>query len=185
MINLFCMGDSLTYGFYPYFLKQIIRAEKKDINILNLGIKGYNSGQYLQFLKKNIDFLPEYDKRYSVLLLGTNDIRLGLKFTLCKNYEKNMEKIINLLKAHNFIILMSMIPPITKPVFPYYTSFSINRIRSCINPFIVKISHKYQLPLIDNYNYMMDQNFPDGVHPDMRGYKKMAENCFKVLWRSI
>lgn len=182
MRNIFCMGDSLTSAFYPYYLKKQIRAENKiRTDIINLGIPGINSTGYLSFLKANIYYWSSLSGKISLLLLGTNDIRLGFKFTNCRKFNENMEKIIELLKKNGFEIILSLIPPVTRTVFPYYTSFSIRRINSCINPAISILSKKYKIPAVDNYKGMSGQVFADGVHPELSGYRKMAENWHEVL----
>ncbi len=184
-LNIYCLGDSLTSGYYPYFLKGMLDRDNIPSRIYNMGIPGYNTSLYLRFLKKAVDAWLDHKNRISLLMLGTNDIRIGFKYRLCRNYRRNMETIINLLKARDFRIIISLIPPVTGRVFPQYTMHSIKRIGSCINPVIKMLAEKYGFPLADNYKGMSGQVFLDRVHPGIRGYEKMAENWYMVLRKEI
>ncbi len=179
------MGDSLTYGFYPYFLKSRLKTHKGRIKVINLGIQGFNSGMYLNYLKKNLSLITSHNENISLLMLGTNDIRLGLKYTLCRKYKKNMESIIKMLLDRNFKIILSLVPPVTRTVFPYYLKSCIKRLDLCINQIIPYLSDEYVLPLADNYKSMIGQNFPDGIHPDLKGYKQMADTWYQELKKII
>ncbi|MBM3247604.1 hypothetical protein FJZ17_03655 [Candidatus Pacearchaeota archaeon] len=77
--NIVCIGDSFTYGIgapkqysYPNQLKNLLNTiyPNSHINVINLGISGYNSSQCIKYLKEKFDF---YNPKIVIILAGMNN----------------------------------------------------------------------------------------------------------------
>jgi len=189
---ILCMGDSLTANGYPYWLQKKVRENNIKATVINRGINGHTSGEYLHYLKRS-NSLKEIDPDIVLLQLGTNDIRIDADHTPTDHFIKNMNQIIMEIslyhhsKGKKLKILISTITPIND--IRHISTFnheSIRRVKDEINPAIEEIAKRWRLILVDNYRLFLDHMdlVPD-VHLSEEGYMRMAENWFKYLKMAI
>lgn len=187
-IIIFCAGDSITEAAYPHYLRMIFNKEGLRAKVLNYGRKGYNSGEYLNFLEKNEESLKAEHPDYILLQLGTNDARLDGDFTPPLLFKANMKRIIEIFqtfknrRGKETIMLLANVPPIPEESpYPFSSDSSI-RVRDEINPVIKDICEEERILMVDNYSLFLNSPslLPD-VHPNQEGYKALAKNWYQSL----
>ena len=185
---ILCAGDSITEYGYPPFLKTLCRREGIRTRVLNRGKSGNTSGEYLKFLKNNLEEMAASRPDFICLQLGTNDVRTDHDHTSSEAFFASMKEIVRLFR--NFRtrsgktpqILLSTIPPIPEGT-PYpFAPESAERIEQEINPLIRKLAQEEKLILVDNFSILFDSPdlLPD-VHPSDAGYEALARNWFSAL----
>lgn len=193
-IVILCAGDSLTAKAYPHFLQRLLNADGIAAKVVNYGVSGNTSKEYLEYLRDPIrEEALQWDRPDFILLqLGTNDVRADGDFVPVDQFVENMREILNYFRrfitrtADPSQIVLAEIPPIPDDTpFPFSPE-SGRRVREEINPAIRELAREFQVPLVDNYNLYM--NRPDllpGVHPTRDGFRKMAENWHIVVKRLL
>jgi len=191
-IKIVGLGDSTTAG-TPGFLSPLesppngVGDEKsqysywlmrghKDWNVLNRGVNGERSDQILGRFAR--DVLQE-EPRIVVVLAGVNDIYQG--------FEANFT-IQNLSKMYS-MSLQAGIVPISCTILPYN---NMGRkeilVRKELNGWIESEATRLKIPFSDAAVAVSDPHnsdrltgSPDGHHPDVAGYRKMADAIGKTL----
>jgi len=183
---ILCVGDSLTASSYPEWLQSKCDKSKKDIIVINKGVKGHTSKEYLMYIERQ-NILKACDPDIILLQLGTNDVRIDADNTPTNKFVENMNLIIQKMivyqnsKGRKPKILISSIPPI-KTTCSTFSQDSIRRVKGEINPAIERLAEKWNLFFVDNYTLFVDnaELLPD-IHPNEKGYEAMAENWYKAL----
>jgi lysophospholipase L1-like esterase len=183
---ILCAGDSLTAGSYPEWLQSKCDEEKRDIIVINKGVKGHTSREYLIYMEQQ-KILKACDPDIILLQLGTNDVRIDADNTPTSQFIEHMNLIIKKMivyqnsKGKTPAILISSIPPITT-TSPTFNKDSVRRVEHEINPVIKRLAEKWNLLFVDNYQLFIEnpELLPD-IHPNEKGYKAMAENWYKAL----
>ena len=187
---ILCIGDSITAGSYPKRLQINLNKAGIPAKVLNCGMSGYTSGDYLRFMR-SFPLFKMVEPDIILLQLGTNDVRTDFAHTETAQFVENMKNIVNLIREELYrrappLVLISTILPI-KPAPFVFTERSARRVVEEINPAIREISDKLDIPLVDNF--ALFKNHPewlaDGVHPNERGYQAMADNWSAVLTEVI
>lgn len=185
---ILCLGDSLTADGYPKQLKQLISKSPIKAKVINKGIRGHTSGEYLHFLKRS-KMLEEIEPDIILLQLGTNDVRVDADHTPVSRFIQNMEGILKEIhsrpfaKKKTFRLLIATIPPLNDIAkLSTFDQDSLRRVQEEINPAIKKIAEKWKLILVDNYALFLNKKewIPD-VHPTVKGYGLMAENWLNAI----
>lgn len=172
-----CVGDSITRMGYPEYLQDLLGS---DYVVGNFGIdaatasRTYGHGiSYWEtpHFQKAKAFSPDI----VTIQLGTNDSRdmnWPLSSTLFKQDYIDLIEVFATLPTKPQIILCS-------PPKAFAAPFEINDrvIYEEIIPIIKKVALSEELPVMDNYNGMMDSKplLYDGVHPTKAGSVKLAE----------
>lgn len=184
-----CAGDSITAEAYPEYLQEKLTQAGIRIKVVNKGVKGNTSGEYLKYLKSHA-VLQEVNPHIVLLQLGTNDVRIDGDHTRTDQFVNNLNQIIDLIQNYTGPdgqqprILLATVPPLViddnhRLVF---NQDSQRRIVEEINPAIVKIAKSRGLALLDLYQLFQEHpEFLPGVHPTQEGYKAMAEAWFNQL----
>ena len=178
-LTILCMGDSITARGYPEALaKRLAEKGFRKVCVRNLGRSGDTSGEYLAYLTAH----PEVLKGRADLVLiqlGTNDLRIDHDHTDTRTFEKNMEKIVGLIRARHpgARIFIATIPPVLKDVPGYFDWTSRARVAGEINPFIARLARRLGCVRVDVYDAF--KGHPewfdaDGIHPNERGTRELA-----------
>lgn len=186
-IIVLCAGDSITAASYPDYLQQKFNNLRDDVLIINKGIPGNTSGEYLRFLKSS-KILDETNPDFVLLQLGTNDVRIDSDHTSVSDFYKNMQEIINIMQSHrnprgnHSFVLLATIPPVVVNVPFRFNDDSKRRVVEEINPAIISLAKEKGIPVLNNYKLFRDNPawLPE-IHPNDEGYRAMADNWFNFL----
>lgn len=185
-VIVFCAGDSITAAAYPHFLQRLLNRDGFPARVLNYGRSGNTSGEYLDFMVKNMERLIAERPDFILLQLGTNDLRTDLDFTSTERFRDNLKNILAAFRKFRNrsgripSILLSTIPPVpTSGPFPFDAE-SLRRVEAEINPTIRALAAEEGILLVDNHGLFSRRPdlLPD-VHPSREGYRLLAEN-----WRA-
>jgi acyl-CoA thioesterase I len=182
VIKIVCIGDSITEGYglanqsktaYPAVLDSILGM---DYDVLNSGRSAttlQKEGNFPFWICKEFSNVFEYKPNIVTIMLGTNDTKPenwnAIRFET--NYQALIDTL-NTIKSKPQIYLVLPVPV-------YQTNWGINdsTVNAGIMPIIKKLAEKNKLKVIDLYHTMQNQpvNFPDGIHPNEKAEKMMAE----------
>ncbi len=174
--KILVLGDSLTEGHnlnesasFPSQLEVLIKSKGFNYEVINGGVSGSTTASGLSRLTWFLKAKP----KLIIVALGAND---GLRGVKLSDSKKNLEEIIK--KGQNSgakIILAGMqIPP---NYGPEYTA----QFKTLFNDLSKK--HKTELIpfLLKNVAGQKDLNLEDGIHPNKKGYKIIAETVFNSI----
>lgn len=171
-------GDSLTAGYgleqgeaFPAILQQKIDSLNLDYKVINAGL----SGETTSGGKNRIDWVLNQNVDVFVLELGAND---GLRGIPLQETRNNLQEIIDYVRAENpdiKIILTGMqIPPNMGQ--EYTAEFK------SIFPELAEKNDVYLIPfLLKDVAGIPELNQQDGIHPNAKAQKILAENVWEVL----
>lgn len=172
------LGDSITAGLgvgennaYPQIVQQMADSMGWNVDVINAGLSGETSAGGL----RRVDWLMRRRIDVMILELGGND---GLRGIDPESTKKNLQAIIDTVRAHNpgvKIILAGMqVPPNLGQ--QYTTEFKD------IYPELAKTNHTLLIPFIlKGVGGVPSLNQGDGIHPNIKGHKIVAQNVWEVL----
>jgi acyl-CoA thioesterase I len=185
-VKIVALGDSTTAG-TPGFLSPLeappngagniesqyaywMMEKHGNWDVLNRGVNGERSDEILRrFARDVIAERPEI----AIILAGVNDIYQG--FSLDSTRQN--------LSAMYLGAIREKIAPVACTVLPYNTMGKREvESRSSLNGWIIKESGRLGISFCDTsasvanpQNPNMLRGSPDGIHPDVEGYRRMAE----------
>ncbi len=171
------VGDSLTEGYgvakesaYPNLLPALFKERmEKEVVIVNGSVSGSTtasaSSRFRWFLRSKPDIL--------VLALGAND---GLRGLSLPESQKNLEDVILLAKAEKMkIVLAGMLMP------PNYGDDYRKQFETLFKDLVKKHELIFIPFLLEGVAGVKELNQADGIHPNEKGHKIMAETVYKIL----
>ena len=193
-VRVACIGNSITDGFgidmasqrgYPAQLQQLLG---NDYHVKNFGVSGrtmLNKGDlpYQNELawRDALAFRPDI----VIIKLGTNDSKPE-NWQYNKGFNDDLQQMVDALQANKNnprIILCTPIPAF-KPTWNINDSVIVHG----ITPIINKVAKKNKLQVIDLHTLYAndgDKMIADGIHPDARGARRMAEIIAEQLKKEI
>jgi acyl-CoA thioesterase I len=179
-VKIAILGDSLTAGFgvrpeeaIPAQLEAALKAEGRDVTVLNHGVSGDTSAGGLD----RVDWMLG-DKPDIVLIeLGANDALRGTDPAVT---ERNLSAIIEKLKTAGVTIwLAGMVAP---------RNFGEAYVQA-FDPLYRRLADKYQVPL---YPFILDGvaqnpslNQADGLHPNPEGVKVIVQHLLPFVNKNL
>lgn len=172
--TLLFLGDSLTEGHgvapeqtYPEILAQMIKSNnQKEVKILN----GSESGSTSKSGMARLNWYTKVKVDYVIIALGANDGLRGMKPDVTK---KNLEDLIKESKKRNLkTILFGMKMP------PNYGPGHTERFAAIFKELAKEQSVPFFPFLLEGIAANKEYNQPDGIHPNEKGHKKMAQNVY-------
>jgi acyl-CoA thioesterase I len=159
-------GDSLTFGTgaseaesYPIVLGQLIARK-----VIRAGVPGEVTEGGLARLQEVID---EHKPRLMIVCLGGNDMLRKLDETQTRN---NLRTIIQTIKAQGIAVVLMGVP---KPALV-----------TSAPPFYEDIAKEFGIPyegkIVTDVLYQAGQK-SDAIHPNAKGYRRMAEALAALL----
>jgi len=159
-------GDSLTYGTgarenesYPAVLAQLI--ERK---VIRAGVPGEVTEQGLARLQEVID---EHRPALMIVCLGGNDM---LRHAADAQIQANLREIIKTIRGQGISVMLVGVP---KPAL--VTSAA---------PFYAEVATEFGIPyegaIVTDVLYQRDLK-SDPIHPNAKGYRRMAEAIARLL----
>lgn len=183
-MRIACIGNSITYGFgidsveqnsYPAQLQQILG---KGYDVRNFGVSSrtlLNKGDFPYQREKAWRDALAFQPDIAIVKLGTNDSKPE-NWQYHKDFKHDLKQLLKVLKEKGGkprIILCTPIPAF-KPTWNINDSVIVNGIIPIIN----KIARKKRLQVIDLHTLYAndgDKMLDDGIHPDKRGARRLAE----------
>ena len=171
------IGDSLTEGYgvsqsaaYPNQLEKIFLENKLPFKVFNAGSSGSTSAS----LKKRLLWHIKNKPKYLMIALGAND---GLRGIPVKQTYNNLKQAIEFSKDKNInIILAGMKMPINYGK-KYRNEFEETYSRlSKEHPEVIFIPF-----LLKGVGGVKELNLSDGIHPNEKGHKKIAEHVYQSI----
>ncbi len=166
------LGDSLTSGWklpaaqaYPAVLGQLLRDKGRPVRILNAGVSAETAAEAARRLPAVLGQRPDV----LVVALGINDGFRGLPLG---DTERALRQIMEGARAAKArVILVGMRIPAEIHGEEYARSFGN------IYP---RLAAEYRVPLVpfllEGVAGRRDLNFPDVIHPNAAGHRRLAEN---------
>lgn len=205
-IRVACIGNSITYGHgiqdrkndtYPAQLQRLLG---EDYEVVNFGVSGTTAqreGDFPWTTTKEYTAAKEFQPQIAVIKLGTNDSK-PQNWVGAERFISNLETLaeeFEQLNSHPTII-------IALPAKAYEVRWNIHDdiIAQQEIPAIRKMAKKHHWQLIDLYKATsnMQENFPDGIHPNVAGAGiiakevmnavknikiKVKKNAYKLDWK--
>jgi lysophospholipase L1-like esterase len=184
---VFCAGDSITAASYPKYLKQLLARDGLRVQVINAGVKGDSTAEYIRFLERS-QIIERSCPSWVLLQLGTNDLRIDGHATTTGQFRKNLETILERFlrcrqrDGSSPQVILATIPPIPKEVRWRFDAGSRARVEAEINPAIRDIARRRGLILADHYAIFSARPdlLPD-IHPSEQGYRVLAEAWHRLL----
>jgi len=170
------LGDSLTAGqgleaehAYPALLKARLDARGTGFQVVNAGVSGDTSAGGL----RRLDWALDGGAAVVLVALGGNDALRGLPV---KDLAANLDEIVRRAKATGARVILAGMeaPPNTGP--DYVASFR------AVYPAIAKKHGVTLVPfLLDGVAGMETLNQADGIHPNPKGARIVADTVWRAL----
>jgi acyl-CoA thioesterase-1 len=189
-IRVACIGNSITFGSgvenrpancYPNQMQRLL-GEKYEVQnfgvsgatLLNLGDKPYMKEQAY---KESLQFKPEI----VIIKLGTNDSKPQNWDEYKSYYVRDYKSLIASFRNSNPDVKVFVCLPV--PAFGEAWGIRDKIIKEEILPLVKIIATEEKATLIDLYNPLINagEMFPDKIHPNAKGAKKIAELVFEAI----
>lgn len=170
------LGDSLTAGkgvekeeAFPSLIGEKMKKAGYPYKVKNGGISGYTSADVLS----NLDWYLTNNVHIVFLAIGAND---GLRGHKIQNTTKNIVAIIQQCKKRNItIILAGMKLP------PNYGSKYTKSFENMYKQIALRFQLKCMPFLLKDVGGETKYNQADGIHPNQKGHKIIANNVFQFF----
>jgi lysophospholipase L1-like esterase len=159
----------------------------KNKSFIDRGISGQTTPQMLvRFRNDVIDLNPSV----VVILAGTNDIAGNTGPITIENIFGNIVSMAELAKANKIKVILCSVPP----VYDYSWSPGLEPAGKIVklNAMLQSYSKKNNIVYVDYHSALADEKkgmkaeySPDGVHPNLKGYKVMDDLVEKAISRAL
>lgn len=170
------IGDSLTEGYgvsqklaYPAQLEKLISSKKKNYKVINAGSSGSTSASAVTRMKWHMRKTP----KIVILALGAND---GLRGTPVSATKKNLSKAIDIALEKKVVVYLAGMKIPMNYGKKYRSDFE-----KLFTELVKEKKVKFIPFLLDGVGGEPSLNLADGIHPNEKGHKKVAETVFKAI----
>jgi acyl-CoA thioesterase I len=170
------LGDSLTAGLglvesqsYPAILQQRIDAEGYGFEVVNAGVSGDTSAGGV----RRLDWALDNDVKVLILALGAND---GLRGLSVPDMKQNLTTIITRARERNVVVILAGMEAPPNYGQEYATAF-----RHAYREIAQRQKVLFLPFLLDKVAGQSTMNQGDGIHPNERGARIVADNIWSVL----
>lgn len=180
-VEIVAFGDSLSAGYgvgpgesFPEQLERRLRAEGRDVRVVNAGV----SGDTTQAGLARLDWSVPASAEVVIVELGANDALRGVSPEVTR---RNLDAILGRLTAREGtqVILAGMIAP-PNLGGSYGRDF---------NPIYRDLARKYDVPLypffLDGVAAVARLNLSDGMHPNAEGISIIVDRILPEVERAI
>ena len=186
--NISCVGDSITYGngikntnnSYPFQLEKMLG---KRFTVRNYGRSSatmLRNGNLPYWIQREYNNAMRSNPDLVIIMLGTNDTK-PQNWKYKSLYKKDYKNLINQFKqlSTHPKVWIALPPPVFEDKYGLKDSVVFNELL----PLIKEIAKEENLKLIDNNTLFKNKPelFNDGIHPNEKGAKVMAENIAKEI----
>ncbi len=186
-IKVACIGDSITNAAagggrakaYPAQLQEILGDAYQ---VENFGVSGatmVKKGDLPYWRLTAFKNVKEFGADIVTIKLGTNDSKP--QNWNKENYEADYREMIQTLKALPSKPTIILCRPV--PAFTDAFGISDSMIKDEAIPIVDKLGKEFGLTVVDLYAALHDHadTFPDGIHPDEKGSRLIAETLAKAV----
>ncbi len=170
------LGDSLTAGYglvesqsYPAILQQLIDAEGYGFEVVNAGVSGDTSAGGV----RRLDWALDGDVKVLIRALGAND---GLRGLSVQEMKQNLTTIITRARERNVVVILAGMEAPPNYGQEYATAF-----RQAYRDVAQREKVLFLPFLLDKVAGQSTLNQGDGIHPNERGTRIVADNIWSVL----
>ena len=178
--TIVAVGDSLTAGYgldesasYPALLEKKLQAAGYSYRVINGGVSGETSSGTLS----RIEWIMTLEPDIVLLETGAND---GLRGVDPQVAEKNIREILRILKERDVVVLLAGMKMVWNLGPAYVSNF---------NEIYPKLAREFDVVYLPFFleGVAMDSELSqgDGIHPNERGYQKIAENIYPYVLETI
>ena len=168
---ILALGDSLTAGrgldadqAYPALLERALRAEGRDVTVVNAGVSGDTTAAGL----RRAEWALEGDIRVVIVALGGND---GLRGLPVDQMKRNLSDIVSLARSRGIVVLLAgMEAP------PNYGATYTAQFREVFHELASEHDVTLMPFLLDGVAGDQTLNQADGIHPTAAGAAIVAEH---------
>jgi len=125
--------------------------------------------------------LKSRSANFILIMEGTNDVRNGISSSTTRT---NIGIMIDKSLSWSVIPIMATIPPNSEPAHPVFE----DRIAYDYNPKLLSLAQEKEVRLADQYNALRPE-WPilnkDNIHPNLEGYKRVAQTWFGAIYPTI
>lgn len=184
-----CVGDSITFGAglaerdcnsYPAQLQQLLGEEYE---VQNFGVNGatvLKKGDYPYWHFDQYKRALAYQPQLVIIQLGSNDTK-PVNWQHHVDFKSDYVDLVrSFQKLDSTPKVCVCLPP---PVFPERWGLSDAMIRNEVIPSVQAVAKETGAKCIDLHSSLADKPelFPDQVHPNMEGSKRIAEIVYAAL----
>ena len=174
--KIVALGDSLTAGFglavdeaYPAVLQERLHERGYQFEVVNAGVSGDTTAGGL----RRLDWVLEGDVRILILALGGND---GLRGLPAAEMTRNLATIIERAQSRGIAVLLAGMEAPPNLGASYTAEF---------RQVFRELEEEYDvapLPfLLQDIAGERALNQPDGIHPNAKGARVLADNVWTIL----
>jgi lysophospholipase L1-like esterase len=164
-------GEGDPEGQYSYWMMK----KRPQWQVLNFGINGQTSSQ----IQARFDTAIKAGPRYIIILAGVNDIFQNIPL---QSVSDNLYRMYEEAKG-------KAIMPVAATVLPFDQATPEQaKAIDTLNIWIKKEAEKFRMPIADLNGAVRDPNdphklngSPDGLHPDVGGYRKMGMTLIEAI----
>lgn len=157
---------------YAYWMMKL----HPEWTVLNRGINGQRSDEILSRFRRDV---VQESPDYVIVLAGVNDVYQG----------RPRESVEQNLSTMYIWFIKEAIVPVAATILPYNTmSASESEAIREINHWVEKTAQDLGIPFCDTNRAVADpansnrlRSSPDGLHPDVSGYRRMAEALTRTI----
>lgn len=188
-VRVACVGDSITFGSgveeretnaYPAVLGRLL-GEAYEVR--NFGVSGATAQKQGDKPYRTLDAFKEasaFEPQIVVIKLGTNDSKPH-NWRGAEPYEADLRALVEHFQRlpHEPRVFLCTPVPVYKDAFTIRESV----VRDEVVPAVRRVAERAKTPVIDLYAALSNaaDAFPDGVHPNAAGAKKIAETVAKAV----
>jgi lysophospholipase L1-like esterase/catechol 2,3-dioxygenase-like lactoylglutathione lyase family enzyme len=172
------MGNSITEGWVK--MDAAFFAERSYIG---RGISGQTTPQMLIRFKADVINLKP---KVVVILAGTNDIAGNTGPSTLEMIEDNLSSMAEIAKANNIEVVLSSVLPVYD--YPWKPGLQPAEKITTLNKWIKNYASEHDCFYLDYFSSFVDNRYgmkaeysPDGVHPNLAGYKVMEPLAEKTI----
>lgn len=178
--RIVALGDSLTAGLgvdprdsYPALVEKRLKQNGYDFQVVNAGVSGETSSGTLS----RLDWILGQEPKIVILVIGAND---GLRGIDTAHVESNIDAILHRLKAHGVVTVLAGMKMVRNLGEDYTRRFD------AIYPRLAKKHEVIFMPFfLKDVAGVASLNSDDGIHPNARGYKVIADTIYPYVLRAV
>lgn len=185
-----CVGDSITYGYgledikndsYPAILGKMLGPRYEVKNFGRNGAGLWKGGAFPYTSTIEYFRAVDYDADIYVICLGTNDLVQTLDCKFIKAFTEDLNALVHSFEersapCHVFVATVPPVPQLYKPG----EDEPVKKINNAIASVVLECSRVRLIDLCCAFG-SSEELFSDGMHPNAKGARLIAETVFEML----